>query len=154
LEPALAVAQRARKSGRVKAIHAKIKNRRKDFLHKLSTRLVDDNGAIFVGSVNASALAKTNMAKFVLDAGWSAFRTLLCYKAIARKVWCEEIDERFTTQTCSGCNSIAGPRGRAGLNERVWCGERCGEIHDRDVNAALNILAAGHGRLAGGISAL
>ena len=74
LEPKLARAQRARHRNRTRAIHAKIANRRKDFLHKLSTRLVKANGAIFVGNVNASALAKTRQAKSVLDAGWSAFR--------------------------------------------------------------------------------
>ena len=77
LEPALAVAQRAGHKDRTKAIHAKISNRRKDFLHKLSTRLVKEHGAIFIGNVNAAGLAKTNMAKSVLNAGWSIFRTQL-----------------------------------------------------------------------------
>ena len=66
-EQALAIAQRANKTQRVKAIHAQIANRRKDFLHKLSTRLVKEHGAIFVGNVNACGLAKTKMAKSVLD---------------------------------------------------------------------------------------
>jgi transposase len=63
------VAQRANKISRVKTIHAKIANLRKDFQHQLSTALVRRYGAIFVGNVNASALAQTRMAKFVLDAG-------------------------------------------------------------------------------------
>jgi transposase len=69
LQPKLACAQRAHKPHRTRAIHAKITNRRKDFLHKLSTRLVKAYGAIFVGNVNASAVAKSGQAKSVLDAG-------------------------------------------------------------------------------------
>ena len=136
---------------RSRAIHAKIANRRKDFLHKLSTGLVKDHGAIFVGNVNASALAKTRQAKSVLDAGWSAFRTMLLYKCADAGVWFEEVDEAFSTQTCSVCNSRTGPKGRQGLGVRGWQCAVCGAVHDRDVNAAHNILAAGHRRLAEGI---
>jgi IS605 OrfB family transposase len=151
LEPVLARAQRARHRNRSRAIHAKIANRRKDFLHKLSTGLVKAHGAIFVGNVNASALAKTRQAKSVLDAGWSAFRTMLQYKCAYAGVWFEEVDEAFSTQTCSVCNSRAGPRGRKDLGMRGWQCAVCGAVHDRDVNAAHNILAAGHRRLAEGI---
>src|ERR1700692_2174888 len=99
LEPALARAQRARHRQRSRAIHAKIANRRKDFLHKLSTRLVKPHGALLVGNVNASALAKPRQAKSVLDAGWSAFRTMLLYKCADAGVWFAEVDEAFSTQT-------------------------------------------------------
>jgi IS605 OrfB family transposase len=151
LQPSLAISQRARKKGRTRAIHAKIVNRRKDFLHKLSTRLVKANGAVFVGNVNASALAKTSRAKSVLDAGWSAFRTMLRYKCADAGVWFDEVDEAFSTQTCSVCHSRAGPKGREGLGIRGWQCGICRAVHDRDVNAAQNILAAGHRRLAEGI---
>ena len=151
LEPMLARAQRARHRNRSRAIHAKIANRRKDFLHKLSTDLVKANGAIVVGNVNASALAKTRLAKSVLDAGWSAFRTMLLYKCADAGVWFDEVDEAFSTQTCSVCNSRAGPKGRKDLGIRGWQCTVCGAIHDRNVNAAHNILAAGHRRLAEGI---
>jgi IS605 OrfB family transposase len=154
LQPLLARAQRARHQNRCRAIHAKIANRRKDFLHKLSTRLVKANGALFVGNVNASALAKTRHAKSVLDAGWSAFRTMLLYKCADAGVWFAEVDEAFSTQTCSVCNSRAGPKGRKDLGIRGWQRTVCGAIHDRDVNAAHNILAAGHRRLAEGILSL
>ncbi|MFB9124415.1 transposase [Paraburkholderia dipogonis] len=73
LETTLALVQRAAKKSRVRALHAKIKNSRKDRLHKLSKVLVEEYGAIFIGNVNASALAKTRMAKSALDAGWSLF---------------------------------------------------------------------------------
>jgi IS605 OrfB family transposase len=154
LEPKLAQAQRARKKPRTRAINAKVANRRKDFLHKLSTRLVKANGAIFVGNVNASALAKTRQAKSVLDAGWSAFRTMLRYKCDDAGVWFDEVDEAFSTQTCSVCDSRTGPKGREGLGIRGWQCSVCGAIHDRNVNAAHIILAAGHRRLAEGISVI
>jgi putative transposase len=155
-EQALAVAQRANKTQRVKAIHAKVANRRKDFLQKLSTRLIKEHGAVFAGNVNAAGLAKTTMAKSVLDAGWSMFRTMLQYKSIAAGVLFEEVDEAFSTQTCSSCGCLpeSRPKGIAGLGIREWTCTECGAVHDRDVNAAKNILAAGRRRLAVGIPAL
>lgn len=96
---------------------------------------------IAVGDVNAKALAKTRMAKSVLDAGWSSFRAMLAYKA---RVYVE-VDESFTTQTCSSCGALPPerPGGIAGLGIRAWDCSACGASHDRDVNAALNILALG-----------
>jgi putative transposase len=94
---------------------------------------------------------KTRQAKSVLDAGWSAFRTMLLYKCADAGVWFAEVDEAFSTQTCSVCNSRAGPKGRKDLGIRGWQCTVCGAVHDRNVNAAHNILAAGHRRLAEGI---
>lgn len=137
----LAVAQRAGNKRRSRAIHTKIANVRRDHHHKTSTRLSREYAFIAVGNVNAKALAKTKMAKSVLDAGWSAFRDMLRYKA-ARFV---EVDERFTTQTCSACGCLPAsrPRGIAGLGIRFWECTDCGASHDRDVNAARNILRIG-----------
>ena len=154
LEGQLANAQRANKKDRVKAIHARIANRRKDFHHKLSTRLINSYGAIFVGNVNASALAKTHQAKSVLDAGWSAFRTMLQYKCDRAGVWFDEVNEAYSTQTCSCCKKRTGPKGWEGLGVREWTCSACRTVHHRDINAGKNILAAGHGRLAGGIPVL
>ena len=95
LASALGKAQRAYKKARVKAIHAKIKNRRKDALHKFSSVLVHNNAAIFVGDVSPSGLAKTKMAKSVLDAGWGMLKTQLAYKAIARSVVFEVVSESY-----------------------------------------------------------
>ena len=150
-EEKLAKAQRARKSRRVKAIQAKIANRRKDFLHKAANKITDRFGLIVIGDVSPSKLAKTRMAKSVLDAGWAGFKAMLSWKVRLRSGGMVlEVCEAYTTQACAECGSIAGPKGRAGLNERVWvCGD-CGAEHDRDVNAARNILAAGHRRLVGG----
>jgi putative transposase len=133
----LATAQRARNKRRSKAIHAKIANCRRDHLHKVTTTLARSHALIAVGNVNAKRLARTRMAKSVLDAGWSTFRSMLRYKSPGYM----EVDEKWTTQTCSGCGSIAGPKGRAGLNERVWVCPECGAVHDRDHNSAVNILA-------------
>ena len=138
----LASAQRAKNKKRVKAIHAKIANRRQDFHHKLSTKLVNENAAIFIGDVNSAKLAKTKMAKSVLDAGWSMFRTMLRYKCDNAAVWFDEVNESYTTQTCSSCGSIEGPKGLEGLKVREWTCS-CGVSHDRDTNAAKNILKRG-----------
>jgi putative transposase len=155
-EAALAVAQRAHKSRRVKAIHAQTAHRRSDFLHKLSARLVRDFDYIVVGNVNAAGLAKTKMAKSVLDAGWSDFRNQLAYKAVRHGAWFEEVNEAFSTQTCSGCGALpdSRPRGIAGLGIREWQCSDCGCLHDRDQNAALNILRCGRASLAVGIPGL
>lgn len=81
-EQALATAQRARKTKRARAIHAKARNRRKDFLHKASAALAKEYGTIVVGDVSPSKLAKTHMAKSVYDASWAGFKYMLSYKAI------------------------------------------------------------------------
>ena len=154
LEARLGIAQRAGKKCRVKAIHAKIKNQRKDMLHKFSAAMVKDYGAIFVGDVASAKLVKTKMAKSTLDAGWASLKTMLEYKSHQAGIVFEVVNENYTTQTCSCCGSIpaSSPKGRAGLGIRGWTCCECGAVHDRDVNAARNILAAGHRRLAEGIT--
>lgn len=139
----LAIAQRAGRKRHARAIHAKIANSRRHFLHTVTKRLVDANRLIVIGNVNSKALARTRMAKSVLDAGWSQLRSQLRYKAITRGATYIETDERFTTQVCSGCGALGGPKGREGLVVRDWtCGE-CGIQHDRDINSAINILVSG-----------
>lgn len=145
----IATAQRANKKRQVNALRAKVANRRADHLHKLSTRLVQEHGAIFVGDVEPAKLGRTRMAKSIYDAGWSTLRQQLAYKAIRHGVLFQEVDEKWTTQTCNACGVIAGPKGRAGLNERAWTCS-CGASHDRDVNAARNILRRGLAALAEG----
>ena len=150
-EEKLAIAQRARKKQRIRAIHANIRNRRHDALHKFSRQLVNDNGLIVVGNVSSSGLAKTNMAKSVLDAGWYQLKTLLQYKSEHAGGVFLEVNESYTTVTCSACNNRTGPRGLEGLRIREWLCVACGTRHDRDVNSAKAILALGHQGLAGGI---
>jgi IS605 OrfB family transposase len=149
----LAIAQRARKKKRVKAIHAKISNRRKDALHKFSRELVNRSGEIYVGNVKSSSLTQTWMAKSVLDAGWAMLKTMLSYKCDHAGIVFKEVNESYTTQTCSNCGTLpdSRPRGISGLGIREWACSECGVTHDRDVNAARNILAVGHGRPVEGI---
>jgi IS605 OrfB family transposase len=142
-EPALAKSQRAGNKARTRAIHAKIANQRKDFLHKLSTSLVREHGAIFVGDVSASKLTKTNMAKSVLDAGWSTFRTMLRYKSDHAAVWFDEVDERYSTQECHVCHALTGPKGLLGLGVRQWTCSECNSLHQRDTNSAIIIRERG-----------
>ena len=154
-----AMAQRAGKKRQVTNIHARITNARRDFHHKLSTRIVREFDYIAVGNINAAGLAKTSMAKSVLDAGWSSFRSMLAYKAIKHGAWFEEVNERFTTQVCSACGCLPAsrPKGIADLGIRIWTCDDCGALHDRDVNASVNILTKsryGHVPLAVGIPAL
>ena len=156
LEEKLGKAQRARKKDRVRAIHAKIKNKRKDAIHQFTTKIVKHNALIVVGNVSSSSLGKTKMAKSVLDAGWFMLKTQLDYKSKAMQAEFVEVNEAYTTQACSccGCISDSSPKGRTGLGIREWACSECGAHHDRDVNAAMNILALGHQRLAGGIPAV
>jgi len=155
-EAALAVAQRAHKRRRIKAIQARTARRRLDFLHKSSVELARAFDHIAVGNVNASGLAQTSLAKSVLDAGWSSFRKMLAYKAMRHGARYVEVDERFTTQTCSNCGALpdSRPRGIAGLGIREWECSECGVVHDRDRNAALNILRRGRATLEAGIPVL
>jgi len=153
-EQALGIAQRANKKRRVKAIHAKIGNQRKDAIHKETSALVSKHAAIFVGNVNAKALAKTSMAESVLDAAWTTYRTQLKYKAIGQCVVFAEVNEAFSTQTCSSCGALpdSRPKGIAGLGIREWTCSACKSVHDRDTNAARNILRSGLATLAEGIT--
>ncbi|MFC0711746.1 RNA-guided endonuclease InsQ/TnpB family protein [Azorhizophilus paspali] len=154
MESKLATAQRSCNRYRVKAIHAKVKNRRKDALHKFSGRLVNQYGEIHVGDVSPTKLAKTGMAKSVLDAGWGQLKVMLEYKCDRAGIVFKEVREAYTTRTCSSCGSLSGPQSVNGLRIREWTCCECGVAHDRDVNAARNILAAGHGRPVVGIPIL
>jgi IS605 OrfB family transposase len=155
-EQKLGIAQRAKNKKRVRALHAKIANCRKDYLHKASTMLVKNNALIVVGNLSAKKLVRTKMAKSVLDTGFAALKTMLKYKCENAGVLFEEVNEAYTTQTCSCCGEITAnsPKGRSGLGIREWNCMECGTLHDRDINSAINILALGHKRLAVGIPLL
>jgi IS605 OrfB family transposase len=153
MQDRLAASQRANKKAKTASIHAKIANRRKDDMHKFTTAITRRNAAVFIGNVSSSNMIKTPFSKSVHDAGWATLKSMLEYKCRRAGVIFEVLDERYTTQVCSCCGAIcdSSPKGRAGLGIREWTCE-CGAAHDRDINAARNILALGHQRLAGGIS--
>ena len=148
----LATAQRARKTKRVRRIHTKARNRRKDFLHKESARLTKRYGLIVIGDVSAAKIARSRFAKSVLDAGWADLKQMLSYKAIRHGGSTLEVSERYTSQSCSECGSLPAsrPKGIAGLRNRVFACDDCGAVLDRDVNAARNILGCGLATLVGG----
>lgn len=142
LEPKLAEAQRRNRKRQVRSIHAKIANRRKDALHKYSRTVVNTAGAVFVGNISSMWQVKSGKGKAALDVSWSMLRNFLKYKSDHAGVAFAEVDEKYTTQTCSDCGSIGGPKGIEGLGVRQWvCG--CGSVHDRDHNAAINIARIG-----------
>jgi IS605 OrfB family transposase len=147
MERKLAKLQQAGKKKQLRNLHAKIKNRRRDFNHKLSRKIVNNFDHIYVGDVSPTQIAKKSkgLAKSVMDASWYQLKTFISYKALANGGFMREVKECYSTQTCSSCGSIpkTSPKGTKGLNIREWVCSECGAHHLRDVNAAKNILGFG-----------
>ena len=150
----LAMAQRAGKKKRVKAIQAKIAHTRTDWTHKATTAIARRAKLMVIGDVSSAKLAKTRFATSTYDAGWGIARHQLHYKAKRLAGVCVDGNERFSSVTCSDCGARSGPRGLRALGVRAWCCAACGVLHDRDVNAARNILRTGRGTPTKGILAL
>jgi putative transposase len=127
-----------RKVGRV---HARITDRRRDFLHKLSTRLVRENQTVVIEDLAVRNMVKNhNLARAISDASWRELRMMLEYKCAWYGRNLVVVDRWFpSSKLCGACGTIAE---KMPLNVREWTCE-CGTVHDRDVNAAKNILAAG-----------
>ncbi|MBC2642154.1 MULTISPECIES: RNA-guided endonuclease TnpB family protein [unclassified Rhodococcus (in: high G+C Gram-positive bacteria)] len=132
---------RAKARLKVAKIHGRIADRRRDYMHTLSTRLVRENQVIAIEDLSVRTMVRNRkLSRAISDAGWSEFRSMLEYKAdwYGRRVVAVD---RFhpSSKTCSVCGVIVSAMP---LNVREWtC--RCGTVHDRDVNAARNILAVG-----------
>lgn len=147
-EDKLALAQKTRKKNFTKSLHCKIKNSRKDHLHKITTRIAKQFATIYVGDVKSNNIIKLkNLAKSVYDASWFSFKNLLEYKAEKLGGFYKEVKESYSTQTCSNCLSRGGPRGLNGLGVREWACGSCNAFHNRDVNSAKNILRIGYDTL-------
>ncbi|HEY5069566.1 MAG TPA: transposase, partial [Candidatus Acidoferrum sp.] len=138
---ALANAQRRGHKKQAKRIHRKAARCRADALHKFSRQIVDQYQNVIVGDVSSTKLVKTKMAKSVLDSGWGMLKTQLQYKGRQAGRSVQVVSEKYTSVACSSCGCLSGPRGVNGLIVRSWICCECGSSHDRDVNAAKNILA-------------
>jgi putative transposase len=139
----LAMAQRRGHKRQAKRLHRTIARQRADALHKFSRKIVNQYQKIVVGDVSSTKLTKTGMAKSVLDSGWGMLKTQLQYKGEYAGRSVEVVNESFTTRVCSSCGCASGPSGLRQLVVRQWECSDCGAEHDRDVNAARNILSVG-----------
>jgi IS605 OrfB family transposase len=126
-----------------KRLHRKIRWRRQEACHQFSRKIISTYQNIVVGDVSSAKLAKTRMAKSVLDTGWGMLKRMLQYKGEHAGRSVQVVSERNTTRACSSCGALTGPSGLRHLVVRQWDCANCGESHDRDVNAARNILMAG-----------
>jgi len=131
---------RAKARLRVAVAHRRVRDQRADHHHKLALRLLRENQAVAVEDLAVAGLARTRLAKSVHDAGWTMFVRLLEAKAAQRGRQVVKIDRWTpTSQTCSACGYRDGPKP---LSVRAWVCPACGKVHDRDTNAARNILVA------------
>ena len=127
---------------KVARIHARIADRRRDFLHQLSTRLIRENQTICVEDLQVKAMVKhPTLAQAIHDVGWGELVRQLTYKAAWYGRTLAAIDTWYpSSKRCSACGHVLGS---LSLDARSWMCPECGSIHDRDVNAAKNVLAAG-----------
>jgi putative transposase len=127
---------------KVARLHAKIADKRRDYQHKLSTRLIRENQTVCVESLAVKNMLKNHkLAKAISDVGWSEFLRQLEYKAAWYGRTFVKIDRWYpSSKTCSACGYLLET---LTLDVREWICEQCGVCHNRDVNAAANILAAG-----------
>ena len=118
--------------------HERVANTRQDYLHKLSTRLVNENQVIAVEDLHVKGMMKNhNLARAIGDAGWGAFTSMLKYKTARQGKGYIEVNRFFaSSKTCSCCMHA---QAKMPLEIRMWTCDQCGAKHDRDINAALNI---------------
>ncbi|QDO37442.1 IS200/IS605 family element transposase accessory protein TnpB [Streptomyces sp. RLB3-17] len=134
-------ANREKARRKVARIHARITDRRRDGLHKITTRLVRENQTLVIEDLTVRNMVRNRkLARAISDAAWAEFRSLLEYKATWYGRDVVVVDRFFpSSKLCSHCGAL---QDRMPLNVRTWTCD-CGTVHDRDVNAAKNLLAAG-----------
>ncbi|AYM04067.1 RNA-guided endonuclease InsQ/TnpB family protein [Levilactobacillus yiduensis] len=131
---------------RVATIQRKVANRRKNFLHLVSTALIKNHDLVVAEELRSKNLLRNHaLAMNIADVGWRMLLGMLAYKADLYKRQFVTVDPRNTTQTCSDCGFIMGtePTQKLTLADRQWTCPRCTAYHIRDHNAAKNILAKG-----------
>jgi putative transposase len=133
---------RAKARVRAARAHTDVRNARQNFLHQLSTRLIRENQAIYIEDLCVKGMLRAKLhSRAISDAGWSEFVRQLEYKAVWYGRPVVKVSRWFpSTKTCSACGTTGH---KLTLKDREWQCPDCGAHHDRDVNAALNILAQG-----------
>jgi putative transposase len=135
-------ANRAKAKAKVARAHRKVRASRADFLHRASTRLVRDHDVIVIEDLAVKNMVRNrSLAKAISDCGWGTFRAMAEYKAARAGRHLIVIDRWYpSSKTCSSCGHLLA---ELSLKTRTWQCPSCGTRHDRDINAAKNILAAG-----------
>jgi putative transposase len=135
-------ANRAKARAKVARAHRKVRAARADFLHRASARLVRDNDVIVIEDLAVKNMVRNrSLAKAISDCGWGAFRRMVEYKAARAGRYLVVIDRWYpSSKTCSTCGHLLA---ELSISTRTWQCPSCGTRHDRDINAAKNILAAG-----------
>jgi putative transposase len=135
-------ANRAKARAKAARAHRKVRNARRDFLHRTSARLVRGNDLIVIEDLAVANMVRNrHLARAISDCGWGEFRRQLDYKCARYGRQLVVIDRWYpSSKTCSACGHLLA---ELSLSARAWPCPSCGARHDRDVNAATNILAAG-----------
>lgn len=121
----------------VAMLHEKIANKRKDFLHKLSSDIISNNDTLVIETLNISGMQKTSMARSIKDVSWYEFSRMLEYKA----EWSGKniIKIGMFEPSSKMCSNCGAKNTELKLFDREWDCQNCGAHHDRDINAAINI---------------
>ena len=135
-------ANRKKAGLKVARAHAGVADARRDFLHKLSTRVIRDNDVVAIEDLNVSGMVSNrHLARAISCTGWAEFRSMLEYKAQRHGRMVLTVGRWYpSSKTCSACGYLLAA---LALGTRAWQCPSCGTRHDRDINAAKNILAAG-----------
>jgi putative transposase len=135
-------ANRVKAKAKVACAHRKVRNARRDFLHRASTRLVRSVGTIVIEDLAVKNMVRNrHLARVISDCGWGEFRRQLEYKCERAGRELIVVDRWYpSSKTCSACGHLLA---ELSLSTRHWTCPSCGSWHDRDINAAKNILAAG-----------